>query len=184
MDRFSQAVDIEAAHAGALSLGQLCVVAAQPVGESQHFLVAPHPGGKADEWLAQPWARGIVPNVVVDPGNIRPVAFNRHYREAVPFDQPARYGRASGIEFVRSMGCLAQQDDPRIAKPFERVGKVRRLRARQQFGGIAQLPYGIGFGDWMTALKGHRRLTSLTRLLVRLIPIAQTGLQAIDLRQP
>jgi hypothetical protein len=74
-----------------------------------------------------------MPHIIVNPGNIRPVPFDRHDVEAVPLDQAAGDLGPRGVEFVRPMGRFPEKDDTRIAKSFERIGEVRSVGARKNF---------------------------------------------------
>src|SRR3546814_12369885 len=70
-------------------------MAAQPVGEFKHLDIAPHPGRETHEGFAAPWARGMVADIAVDVGGVRPVRLDRNDVEDVMRDQlPGDGGRS------------------------------------------------------------------------------------------
>src|SRR3546814_7543658 len=72
-------------------------MAAQPVGEFKHLDIAPHPGRETHEGFAAPWARGMVADIAVDVGGVRPVRLDRNDVEAVMRDQLPGDGGAGAI---------------------------------------------------------------------------------------
>src|SRR3546814_16973311 len=67
------------------SPSQRCVVAPQPVGKLQHFLIAPHPGGETREDVAPTRTRRLMPHLTVQPRGARPIDLHRHPVHAIPF---------------------------------------------------------------------------------------------------
>ena len=155
MDRFAEAVDIEPAHAHPLRFGQARIMAAQPVSETQDFLVAPHPCREAHERLTPARAGCIVTDIIVDACDVGPVALDGNDSEAVAFDQPPGDRGAGSIEFMRSMRCFTEEDDPGIAEPLKDVGEIGRVRTRQKFGRSAKRFNHFVVGNRNSVLDRH-----------------------------
>src|SRR3546814_17551213 len=92
-------------------------MAAQPVGEFKHLDIAPHPGRETHEGFAAPWARGMVADIAVDVGGVRPVRLDRNDVEAVMRDQLPGDGGAGAIEFGRAM----RSEERRVGKECVRT---------------------------------------------------------------
>lgn len=74
--RVEQAVKIEAMKRHFAALSRIGVVRVQPIDELAHLTVAPHPHGETDE--CRPfgrWRLGM-PDIVIDPCGVRPVALD------------------------------------------------------------------------------------------------------------
>ena len=72
-------------------------------------------------------------HIVVDAGDIGPIAFDRDDIETVLLDQAPRDRRACRVELMRTVRRLTQQHDPGVAKAIESIGKVRCLGNWQRF---------------------------------------------------
>src|SRR3546814_12224634 len=83
VDGFAKAVHVKAMERRPLTGGTLFIMAAQPVGEFKHLDIAPHPGRETHEGFAAPWARGVVADIAVDEGGVRPVRLHRNDCETV-----------------------------------------------------------------------------------------------------
>src|SRR3546814_14783288 len=92
--------------------------------------MAPHPGRETHEGFAAPWARGMVADIAVDVGGVRPVRLDRNDVEAVMRDQLPGDGGAGAIEFGRAMRRFAEKDDARVSITIEKraefLGAFRR----------------------------------------------------------
>lgn len=82
---------------------------AQAVAKGKHLMIAPHPHVKARKRLAATGSCCALPHVIVDEGDVGPLAFDSDDVEAIALDQQLGDLGSGGIEFVRSMGCLAQR---------------------------------------------------------------------------
>src|SRR3546814_13921393 len=100
--------------------------------------MAPHPGRETHEGFAAPWARGMVADIAVDVGGVRPVRLDRNDVEAVMRDQLPGDGGAGAIEFGRAMRRFAETDDARVSITIEkRAAFLGAFRRRQPHGRAA-----------------------------------------------
>ena len=60
-----------------------------------------------------------MPHVMIDARGIRPVALDGDEAEPLLDNQLAGDALAHPVKFRSAVGCLAEQDDPRIADPFQ-----------------------------------------------------------------
>lgn len=114
-------------------------MAAHPVGELEHLLVAPHPRREAREYIAMPRAGRLVANIIIDPRGIGPVGLDRDNVETVALDQPARDRGAGAVEFGSPVSRLTEQHDLGVAETIEHRTERRGVRRmRQRLGRLAQ----------------------------------------------
>ncbi len=68
-----------------------------------------------------------MPDVVIDPRGVRPVALDGDKGEPFPLDQLARNSRPHAIELGRAVRRLAEKHDPRVADPPQQRCQVRGI---------------------------------------------------------
>ena len=122
LDRSVHAVEIETVKANPAVLAHGVVVLAQAADEITNDFVAPHPRGKALESLER-LVRGrviaLVLEIAVDAVGVRPVALDADGGKVFLEDQPLRDRRTLGVELVRPVRRLANQDKTRVANELE-----------------------------------------------------------------
>src|SRR3546814_9796924 len=101
--------------------------------------MAPHPGRETHEGFAAPWARGMVADIAVDVGGVRPVRLDRNDVEAVMRDQLPGDGGAGAIEFGRAMRRFAEKDDARVSLTIEKRAEfLGAFRRGKRLGGRSE----------------------------------------------
>ncbi len=168
VDGFAEAVDIQAMEGCPARFRQALIMSPQPIGEGQHFLVAPHPCREAHEHIAPPGTRRLVPHIIVNARGIGPVRFYRHDREAVPFYQPTGDRSACPVEFGTSMCRLAQKDDPGISEPIETGTEILHLVGRGQWFSMVPESLDKLIGRLSGRAVKHRCLGHLLPHIVRM----------------
>ena len=153
-DRRAEAVDVQPMKGSTLIGRKRLIVGAQPVGELHHLDVAPHPAGEPRESAAARWARSMMPDIAIDPCDIRPVRLDGNDVEVVMPDQLPGDGRARPVELGRAVGRFAQQDHARLAEAREhRAEFVRALGRRQR---LRRVLHGLGDGNLRILARGFR----------------------------
>src|SRR6266446_1826084 len=140
VDRRVQAVQIEAVEADLRrARREGVIVRPQPAHEVEHVRVAPHPdrepletgkGGVGVPVLAQS------PDEAVDPVRVGPVRLDRDSVKAFFDDQALGEPRPLGVEIVRAVRGLAQQDQPGVADCLDE--RIVRVTIRERPGAFAQ----------------------------------------------
>ena len=143
-DRAVEIIKVEPIEAGALLERAGGVVLAQPTHERVHVGISPHPGGEAPERRFGISARGLVPDMPIDSGRIRPIRLDRDHGEAVLLDQPAGDGGARAIELAGAVARFAEKDDARGAEPVKEPPECRIVERRQRLGRFANEGGNIG----------------------------------------
>ena len=155
--RGAEAVNVEAAEFDALARRAPFVLALEPFDELQHFLIAPHPGGKAGEGRLAGGLRRTVAHVSVDAGRVRPIGLGGNDAEAMVQNQMAGDRGAGAIKFACSVRRFAQKNHSGIAIAVERSAEfLRPFGRRQGLGGGAQSLHHLGVGARAQALGRSR----------------------------
>ncbi len=134
-----QRVEIQAVEPRAACRLLPLVPAAQPVDESHHHVVAPHPAGKPDEVAKRVACRRVTARQT-DPAvhaiGVGPVGLDGDEIETGALDQRARDLRARLIELVRAVRRFADQHDVGIGDEIEqRVSVGTAFKRESQFVG-------------------------------------------------
>ena len=138
---------------------------AQPSDEVEHVGVAPHPGREALESAERIDRLGVIvcaANVPVDSVGIRPIALDADGVESLLNDQPFGELRPHGIELVRAVRRLADQDDRRVADHLEEpvvfsaiAGEGTIARARSTAMRLSMAPFSAALDSIDAEPLGH-----------------------------
>ena len=139
-DRRIQAVEVHPVDGGALVRRRLAVAGAQPADELHHGGVAPHPGGEARETVERLLGAirsHTVPYVLAHPVRVGPVGLPDDRPESQLVDEALGDARALPIHLVASVGRLAEQYHPRVARHLDEQVMVVARSAEERRG----MPY-------------------------------------------
>src|SRR5579872_613870 len=138
----------------ALIQRQGLVVISQPVGERLHFSVAPHPSGKAGEWLAAAGKSFAMPHIAVNARRVRPVRLDGDEGKAVMADEPFGDGGAGTIEFRGPVGGFSDEHNAGIGETVEEQGEfIRPLRRWKRLAMMTDNPRDLPLDDLATAFE-------------------------------
>ena len=150
---FGQAVNVQPVEADLPLLCFMLVVIPEPVGEGEHIMVAPHPGGKTDKAVAAPRSRIMMANIAINAGRVGPVRLDRHNRKSMIFDQLPGDGRPCAVELGSTMRCFTEEHHLRVAIAVKKLAEIRlAFRLGKQFGVLPQC--GNQLLRWRTRLSG------------------------------
>ncbi len=108
------------------------VMRAQPMGEMRHFLVTPHPRGKACEWVffikfRRMVAQAQMAHMAINARSVGPISLDRDDIETMLGDQPLRDRCARLVEFGRAMRRFTEQHDTGVCVTIKEGAEGRSL---------------------------------------------------------